>query len=152
MFDKLGKKLLGDEEERAVSPVIGVIMMVAITVILAAVIAAFVLDMGDSMGSGSVEGAVSSDVSNNDASVTFQLDNQGSAEEFVVRGTKDDDLVDESEVKLNEFNGVRTTHTLDYDGNDENDKELEESGSLSIVAIDGDAESTVGSVEWDFEE
>ncbi|TYL37584.1 type IV pilin [Natronococcus pandeyae] len=47
MFDKLGKKLLGNEEERAVSPVIGVILMVAITVILAAVIAAFVLDMGD---------------------------------------------------------------------------------------------------------
>ncbi|ELY88650.1 hypothetical protein C483_14967 [Natrialba hulunbeirensis JCM 10989] len=43
-------KLIGDEEERAVSPVIGVILMVAITVILAAVIAAFVLDMGDSIG------------------------------------------------------------------------------------------------------
>jgi len=40
------KKLCGDDEERAVSPVIGVILMVAITVILAAVIAAFVLDIG----------------------------------------------------------------------------------------------------------
>jgi len=40
------KKLIGNEEERAVSPVIGVILMVAITVILAAVIAAFVLDIG----------------------------------------------------------------------------------------------------------
>lgn len=40
------KKLIGNEEERAVSPVIGVILMVAITVILAAVIAAFVLDLG----------------------------------------------------------------------------------------------------------
>jgi len=39
-------KLIGSEEERAVSPVIGVILMVAITVILAAVIAAFVLDLG----------------------------------------------------------------------------------------------------------
>ncbi|MCU4753010.1 type IV pilin N-terminal domain-containing protein [Halobacteria archaeon AArc-curdl1] len=35
---------------RAVSPVIGVILMVAITVILAAVIAAFVLDLGQSSG------------------------------------------------------------------------------------------------------
>lgn len=34
------------KNERAVSPVIGVILMVAITVILAAVIAAFVLDLG----------------------------------------------------------------------------------------------------------
>ena len=36
----------GGEDERAVSPVIGVILMVAITVILAAVIATFVLDLG----------------------------------------------------------------------------------------------------------
>ncbi|SIS12608.1 type IV pilin [Natronorubrum thiooxidans] len=40
-------KLVGNKDERAVSPVIGVILMVAITVILAAVIAAFVLDIGD---------------------------------------------------------------------------------------------------------
>lgn len=43
---EFAKKLIGNEEERAVSPVIGVILMVAITVILAAVIAAFVLDLG----------------------------------------------------------------------------------------------------------
>ncbi|WP_226004103.1 type IV pilin [Natrinema salinisoli] len=41
-------KLIGNDDERAVSPVIGVILMVAITVILAAVIAAFVLDLGQS--------------------------------------------------------------------------------------------------------
>jgi len=39
------KALLNDDE--AVSPVIGVILMVAITVILAAVIASFVLGLGD---------------------------------------------------------------------------------------------------------
>jgi len=42
-------KRLFDEEE-AVSPVIGVILMVAITVILAAVIATFVLGLGDQVG------------------------------------------------------------------------------------------------------
>jgi len=42
------KKLLEtDDDERAVSPVIGVILMVAITVILAAVIGAFVIGIGD---------------------------------------------------------------------------------------------------------
>jgi len=40
------KKLFNDDD--AVSPVIGVILMVAITVILAAVIASFVLGLGDS--------------------------------------------------------------------------------------------------------
>jgi len=38
------------ENEDAVSPVIGVILMVAITVILAAVIAAFVFGMGSNIG------------------------------------------------------------------------------------------------------
>ncbi|WP_137289907.1 type IV pilin [Natronorubrum halophilum] len=46
-LSKYRNKLIGSKDERAVSPVIGVILMVAITVILAAVIAAFVLDMGD---------------------------------------------------------------------------------------------------------
>ncbi len=43
------KKLL--DEDRAVSPVIGVILMVAITVILAAVIGTFVLGLGDQVQS-----------------------------------------------------------------------------------------------------
>ncbi|WP_236039220.1 type IV pilin [Haloarcula salinisoli] len=42
------KQLIQDDD--AVSPVIGVILMVAITVILAAVIASFVLGLGDSAG------------------------------------------------------------------------------------------------------
>lgn len=41
-------KMFGDD--RGVSPVIGVILMVAITVILAAVIGTFVLGLGDSLG------------------------------------------------------------------------------------------------------
>jgi flagellin-like protein len=40
------ESVFGGDDERAVSPVIGVILMVAITVILAAVIATFVLDLG----------------------------------------------------------------------------------------------------------
>jgi flagellin-like protein len=44
---ELKRLLTADEENRAVSPVIGVILMVAITVILAAVIGTFVLGLGD---------------------------------------------------------------------------------------------------------
>jgi flagellin-like protein len=40
-------QLFASDDERAVSPVIGVILMVAITVILAAVIGTFVLGLGD---------------------------------------------------------------------------------------------------------
>jgi len=46
MYDKAKEFLLA--EDRGVSPVIGVILMVAITVILAAVIATFVMNMGPS--------------------------------------------------------------------------------------------------------
>lgn len=44
---KLTKLIKTDDSDRAVSPVIGVILMVAITVILAAVIGTFVLGLGD---------------------------------------------------------------------------------------------------------
>ncbi|WP_246998707.1 type IV pilin [Halosolutus gelatinilyticus] len=54
MIEKNKQK--NSEEERAVSPVIGVILMVAITIILAAVIAAFVLDLGQSQSVGPAAG------------------------------------------------------------------------------------------------
>ncbi|ELZ59567.1 MULTISPECIES: type IV pilin [unclassified Haloferax] len=52
-------------ESRAVSPVIGVILMVAITVILAAVIGTFVLGLGDQVGDTAPQ-----------ASFTFDYDGQ----------------------------------------------------------------------------
>jgi len=51
------KELLQDDD--AVSPVIGVILMVAITVILAAVIASFVLGLGDSAGDAAPQATLS---------------------------------------------------------------------------------------------
>jgi len=48
---ELKRLFTADEENRAVSPVIGVILMVAITVILAAVIGTFVLGLGDQVQS-----------------------------------------------------------------------------------------------------
>ncbi len=50
MIEKLKQLASTDGSERAVSPVIGVILMVAITVILAAVIGSFVLGLGDQIG------------------------------------------------------------------------------------------------------
>ncbi|PGF15805.1 type IV pilin [Natrinema sp. CBA1119] len=64
-------KLVGDDEQRAVSPVIGVILMVAITVILAAVIAAFVLDMGQSQSAPSNAGVNVENNSNSTYDVTY---------------------------------------------------------------------------------
>jgi archaeal flagellin N-terminal-like domain len=61
MFNEL---LGNDDDERAVSPVIGVILMVAITVILAAVIGAFVLQLGDSVSQTAPQASVGIDDTN----------------------------------------------------------------------------------------
>ncbi len=61
-------KLRGNEE--AVSPVIGVILMVAITVILAAVIAAFVFGMGSDVGTTKTV-SISSKLDGNDIVLTI---------------------------------------------------------------------------------
>ncbi|MFC6766849.1 type IV pilin N-terminal domain-containing protein [Natrinema soli] len=76
-------KLIGNGDERAVSPVIGVILMVAITVILAAVIAAFVLDMGDTSATAQATFDVEHNSSSNESTVTItnidRLDDWGAA-------------------------------------------------------------------------
>ena len=59
-------------EERAVSPVIGVILMVAITVILAAVIGTFVLGLGDN-----VESAPSAQLSMSESDGELLLEHDG---------------------------------------------------------------------------
>ena len=68
-----------DADDRAVSPVIGVILMVAITVILAAVIGTFVLGLGDQIG-GSATAGVTVD-GDNTTSATVTLTNTGTADE-----------------------------------------------------------------------
>ncbi|WP_248515951.1 type IV pilin [Salinarchaeum laminariae] len=72
------RELLNDDD--AVSPVIGVILMVAITVILAAVIGAFVLGFGGggpSAPTASWDTTEGLDASDNVDNVTFELTNTG---------------------------------------------------------------------------
>jgi len=57
-------------EDRAVSPVIGVILMVAITVILAAVIGAFVLGLGDQASSTTPQASFDFEFNESAANVT----------------------------------------------------------------------------------
>ncbi len=59
-------------KEDAVSPVIGVILMVAVTVILAAVIAAFVFGMGTSVQNTRVVGFTAAQNSSTNIVVTYQ--------------------------------------------------------------------------------
>ena len=148
---QIGKKLVGNDEERAVSPVIGVILMASITVILAAVIAAFVPDIGDDMGSGTVDAAVSSDVDNSGSEVSLSVTSVDNVDYFVLRGNINDDYGEELDnsdgIELGDgFTSTGDTITLDDDYFESN------SGSANVVAISGDDESTAGSFEWDFDD
>lgn len=81
---QFAKKLIGNEEERAVSPVIGVILMVAITVILAAVIAAFVLDLGQSTGANAQAG-ISFDHNSGDTEVRVTVNSVDRADDLYIQ-------------------------------------------------------------------
>ena len=70
-------------EERAVSPVIGVILMVAITVILAAVIGTFVLGLGENVQS-TPQAKFAYDYQNNNVTITHEGGSAVSAAELSV--------------------------------------------------------------------
>lgn len=75
-------------DDSAVSPVIGVILMVAITVILAAVIATFVLGLGDSVSNTAPQASFSIDYeSGTSITVTHEGGDSIKASELYVRGT-----------------------------------------------------------------
>jgi len=93
MRDKITLFELPDNDDRGVSPVIGVILMVAITVILAAVIASFVLGFGDSVNENVQAGASvdstlgDSGATNGEATVTWVSEGTASEVQVSVTGT-----------------------------------------------------------------
>jgi flagellin-like protein len=108
-------------EDDAVSPVIGVILMVAITVILAAVIGAFVLGLG---GNQNVTPQVTFDTAENDTTVVFTHSSgdtiQDAEEKLTLAGplasgeTPGDLSSDASNVTSNEFSvGDKINAALD---------------------------------------
>ena len=81
------KQLIHDDD--AVSPVIGVILMVAITVILAAVIASFVLGLGDQAQQAKPQASFSFsyDGSDNELTITHDGGDSIQANEVYIRGS-----------------------------------------------------------------
>ena len=87
------KKLLNDDD--AVSPVIGVILMVAITVILAAVIASFVLGLGDQAANSSPSASFNFDYDSSVTSDNLEVSHNGGdtieSDDIVFRGSNIDE-------------------------------------------------------------
>ena len=103
-----------DEDERGVSPVIGVILMVAITVILAAVIATFVLGFPDQVNNNVNAGVTIEATDGGNATVTWV--SQGNAENITILT---DPAEGSSDVNISSSNlgGVGETATV-YLGSD----------------------------------
>jgi len=165
---KFVRKLVGSEDERAVSPVIGVILMVAITVILAAVIAAFVLDIGPGQAtitaSADIDGDESDEVNieiqdGSDADnvvlvaagtgtvVTVFDDEEGEA--YEAAHDIDDDFSSDEEITVPEEANTGATYTVsagDDDGNgdssgaffEDDTQGAFEGGDYQVWAINGE--------------
>ena len=144
---KLTKLLSDSDDSRAVSPVIGVILMVAITVILAAVIGTFVLGLGDSVES-APQASFNFDYDDTNEKVTIRHrggDNiDASKLEVRVNGQSiaDDGDVSYDGSKLsdqyssfNAGNEVTIQDTNDYDSGD----------NVDVVYISGDKQDIIGS-------
>ncbi|WP_138007857.1 type IV pilin [Halalkalirubrum salinum] len=132
-------------EERAVSPVIGVILMVAITVILAAVIGTFVIGLGDGVGDTTPQ-------------ASFDVEPEGDNITFTHR-SGDSIPVNQSyivgDVSESDINGINAT---DVDGRVQINEKLTAGESLrvgnvssgetvSLVFDDGDRSTTLASGE-----
>jgi len=117
------KKLLN--EDRAVSPVIGVILMVAITVILAAVIGTFVLGLGDQVQSTTPQ-----------ASFGFEQENvtygEGVEAETVTITHESGDTISESDIRVTV--GGDTAFDVADSGTNENETSALWDGSGDVSA------------------
>ena len=102
------KQFFTEDSNRGVSPVIGVILMVAITVILAAVIGAFVLGLGDQ-------------VSNNAPQASFEFEFENDRNATVTHGGGDDIEADTITVTLNGSDMYNGTAGPNTDGNFSNE-------------------------------
>ncbi|MWV40638.1 type IV pilin N-terminal domain-containing protein [Natrialba sp. INN-245] len=142
---KIRDKLVGNEQERAVSPVIGVILMVAITVILAAVIAAFVLDLGGSVGQEAQAGvSIEEDTVANE--VTIEVTSLGNSDGVDIQGTHDfegsGDFSVDGDVEGLQVGDVTVIENDGHDGE----------GTVTAVAYidEDDTRTQVASEDFDF--
>ncbi|AFZ73675.1 type IV pilin [Natronobacterium gregoryi] len=115
--------------ERAVSPVIGVILMVAITVILAAVIATFVLGIGDDMQQDPQAGVNIDDASEEEVMVS--VTSLGNADGVALVDATDGEVLFDNK----DFDGQVDAFTVTPD-----EATLEATGTEVTVELDADSD------------
>jgi flagellin-like protein len=126
-------------DEKAVSPVIGVILMVAITVILAAVIATFVLGLGDSISNTAPQASFSFDYEDQTTNSLTDLEGGTGSTDGVLTVTHDGgDSIDATAISISDDEGNSLSGG---DGNDvftASDNEITAGDSDAFTIDSGD--------------
>ena len=149
MFDN---KLSADD--RAVSPVVGVILMVAITVILAAVIGTFVLDLGSNQSAppragfsferGTAEdGGMSADTR---SAVTATLTDPGNVEELTI---KEQGTMNSASPPVNAGETVTFCESAADPGNDCDVVVTSDDDKLQVLGTSNGEEAVVSTYDYD---
>ena len=152
------KQLLSDDD--AVSPVIGVILMVAITVILAAVIATFVLGLGEQVSSTAPQASFSFDYSSGDSQLTITHDGGDTikSNELYFRGQIDSSAISvgdswadlesdsngDSAVTSGKIGGQSAVSAGDYAKMD-----MTDSAQMRLVYEGGNSDSSATLASWE---
>ena len=131
-----------NNDDRGVSPVIGVILMVAITVILAAVIGTFVLGLGDSVGDNQPTAQLSVDLDQTEGEESLTIEHNGgdsiSSEALRVVVTGPDEQRAEADDVFEDRFSVGDSETGEFDGSN---GEISEGEDVRIRVIHQPSES-----------
>ncbi|MXR52318.1 type IV pilin [Halovenus sp. WSH3] len=148
------RQLLTDDDS-AVSPVIGVILMVAITVILAAVIASFVLGLGGNTGEPAPSPTIESSVDNGNLTLEVTGGDDFEASSATVQGTINGNDVkfamDAANANLGEVTAGDTIRINTTEAFINEQKITSGAGGGSAVANSGGGGSVVPIDSWEIE-
>ncbi|PSP83147.1 type IV pilin [Halobacteriales archaeon QS_6_64_34] len=130
-------------EDDAVSPVIGVILMVAITVILAAVIATFVLGLGDSVSNNAPQATFEFNPSDN--TITMTGGDEITASKVTVTIDGNDKTTSNGLLEVGGSSTI-TAGTVIYDESGNGDQPFTKDTTIRITWDSGEGSSaTIGS-------
>ena len=138
------KQLFTDDE--AVSPVIGVILMVAITVILAAVIGTFVLGLGDQVQDTSPQASFSFEFASN-GDVTITHDGGDTISDGDRLDTTGDTWDDDTNDWHGEHSGSEVSAGTSITLNNNGDAWAGETVRVVWTSTNGDSSATLGSAD-----
>ncbi|MCW8172809.1 type IV pilin [Natrialba swarupiae] len=133
--------------DRAVSPVVGVILVVAITVILAAIVAGFVLDFGSDIEE-EVQAGVSITVQHDPQYIDVQITTLGNADHINITGEPYDHLnsPDLSQDDLRELEAGDSVRIAEDDLEDPDGQR----GTIVAIGVAGEQETLITSEDYDF--